>query len=654
MTYLSPIQQFQVFDKYARFIPEKNRRETYEEIVERVMTYLKELSGNKLREYDYRELEAAMLNMDVFPSMRLVAMAGPAAKRDNTSIYNCAYLPIDGWSSFVEMLLIAMAGTGIGFSVESKYVKKIPRLHRHRTKINLYKHLWFTNENHEHLLSKVQDYSWDFVIPDTTQGWAEALNLGLLAWSHRNTITFDFSRIRPAGTPLKTKGGVSSGPKPLAMALDLIRDYIWERKGKKLSPIEVFDIACILGDAVVSGGVRRTAMLTLFDFNDEEMRNAKRGDFPSWRYNANISANIPAKIDEQEYYDYVSVIFDNHNGEPGLASRAAIKKTIPARRDKGYDFGLNPCGEVQLRPRQFCNLSMAIARPNDTEHDLRKKVRLAAMVGTIQASATYFPYLPDIWQQNCSEEALLGVDLTAQLDNPIIRDALLSPTDDKAERLFTTLKEIVLTENKRVARILGINRAAAATCVKPSGNSSVLADSGSGLHPRFAKYYKRNVRVNKDSPIYKELINQGVQVVDYPTDTTPITVASFYQKSPDGALTKDDLTAIQQLEIWRRNKLYWTEHNPSVTIYYDDNEAEEIKVWLYEHRDIIGGLTFFPRSMLTNTGYLYTPMEEITEEEYNRHTGFSGFTLTGVTEFSDMTTSAQEVACSSGVCDIII
>jgi len=653
MTYLSPIQQFQVYDKYARYLPDKKRRETFPEIVERVMNYIRELSGNKLRTEDYIDMKNAMLNMDVLPSMRLVAMAGRAAERDNVSIYNCAYLPIDSWSSFVELLAIAMAGTGIGFSVEYKYTKQIPRLKRAQTEINLFDHLWFPNyESHQNMLSKADNYKWEFVIPDTTEGWIEALNLGLLAWSHRNKITFDYSRIRPAGTPLKTKGGVSSGYKPLKLALDMLMDFIWSRKGRKLSSIELFDMACILGDAVVSGGVRRTAMLALFDFNDTNMRNAKNGDFPSWRYNANISANIPPNISEEDYLDYVTHIFTNNNGEPGLASRYAMQQTVPARRNRNQDFGLNPCGEIQLLPRQFCNLSMAIARPNDTEHQLRRKVRIASMIGTIQASATYFPYLPDTWKINCQKEALLGVDLTGQLDCKLIIDALLSPTDDRAEQLFGALQAVVLTENKRVARILGISPAAAATCVKPSGNSSVLADSGSGLHPRFARYYKRNVRVNKDSPIYAELVAQGVPITEYQTDTLPITVATFVQASPKDAITRHDLTAIQQLTIWRRNKLYWTEHNPSVTIYYEPHEVEEIKEWLYAHRHIIGGLTFFPKAQLTNNEYLYAPMEEIDEATYYKLS--RSFSFDRPIELSDFTTSAQEVACSSGVCDLII
>jgi ribonucleoside-triphosphate reductase len=619
------IQKFQYYDKYARFNYDLGRRETWIETVDRAVGYLRELSEEKLPQVDYDRIRLAMLNMSASPSMRLLAMAGPAAKRQNVAIYNCSYLPIDSIDSLVEELIIAMAGCGVGFSVERKYVDLFPT---------------------------VADASMDtepfhFIIDDSTEGWAEAFRVGLTAWFNGNTVLFDYSQIREAGTPLKIKGGRASGPKPFEDLLNFTRKTILARQGKKLRPIDAHDIACKVGEAIVSGGVRRTALISLFDYDEKEMLECKNGENivgNEQRWMANNSAVWPEDITNEQITAQMQEMRDGMRGEPGIFSRSNANKLKPARRREAV-FGTNPCGEINLRPYEFCNLSIAIARAEDTEETLKEKVEIATIIGTIQSMGTNFPGLRDIWKQNCEEERLLGVDINGQMDCPVVRDAGVQ----------LRLKEHAIETNRRYANILGIPQSAAVTCVKPSGNSGILFNCASGLHGRWAPYYIRNVRVQAASPLRKIMQEQGVPMVPelgQTVENATTYVASFPLKSPEGAITKDDLSALEQCEYWLLSKQNWTEHNPSVTITYKPEEFNELLEWVLEHKEWIGGMSFLPSS---DAQYDLMPNISISQYEYEmRIVEFPqvDFSLLWVHEQEDFTTASQELACVSGACSI--
>ncbi len=459
------LQKFQFYDKYSRFNWELGRRETWVETVDRAVNFLKELSEFRLPRATYERIRKGILEMRVMPSMRLLAMAGPAARRNNISIYNCSYMPVDGIQSFVEAMIISMSGCGVGYSVEDEYVEKFPRIKRQKNEPPI-----------------------NFVIEDSTEGWGEALKVGMETWFSGRDIHFNYSLIREAGAVLRVKGGRASGPEPLKNMLEFVRSRILQRQGSFLRPIDAHDIMCSVGQAAVSGGVRRTAMIALFDYDDHEMRHCKDGDFwikNSQRWNANNSAVWPEReLTQSEVAKYVLDIVNSERGEPGIFNRHAALETKPERR-KPAKFGTNPCGEIVLRPFQFCNLSVAVARAEDTFEDLSEKVELATIIGTIQSMATYFPGLRPEWKKNCAEERLLGVDINGQLDCPLAQEADVQKM----------LQQMAVETNKNYAKVLGINQSAAVTCVKPSGNSSQLLNCSPGIHARWSDYYIRNVRV---------------------------------------------------------------------------------------------------------------------------------------------------------------
>ena len=474
------LQKFQFFDKYSRFNYELGRRETWVETIDRAVNYLKELSEYRLPAKTYQRIRKYMLEMKAMTSMRLLAMAGSAARRNNMCIYNCSYMPVDSIDSFVEALIISMCGCGVGYSVESQYIEKFPRIRRQ----NGVKPIHHT-------------------IDDSAEGWADALRVGLQTWFKGGDIIYDYSEIRPAGAPLRIKGGRASGPQPLRKMLDFTRQRILARQGSFLRSIDAHDIMCAVGNAAVSGGVRRTAMISLFDLDDQEMQMAKSGDFErnnSQRWNANNSAVWPDRpLSQAEIIRYMLDMIESGRGEPGIFARQATVNSIPERR-KPDVFGTNPCGEIVLRPFEFCNLTMAIARADDTYESLRDKVEIATIIGTIQSMATHFPGMRPQWRQNCEEERLLGVDITGQLDSKISQD----PDVQKM------LQQVAIETNRQTAKILRINPSASITCVKPSGNSSQLFDCSPGLHARWAPYYIRNVRVGTHTPIFKVLKDAGV------------------------------------------------------------------------------------------------------------------------------------------------
>ena len=619
------LQKFQFYDKYSRFNYELGRRETWIETVDRAVDYLRELSDYRLPQETYDRIREGILNMKVMPSMRLLAMAGPAARRNNIAIYNCSYMPVDSIDSFVEALIISMSGCGVGYSVERQYVEQFPRIARQKG-----------------------EAPQPYIVPDSSEGWAQALRTGLEAWFNGWDVTFDYSEVRPAGAPLRVKGGRASGPEPLRKMLDFARTRILSRQGGFLRPIDAHDIMCAVGDAAVSGGVRRTAMISLFDYDDNEMRHCKDGDFwrnNSQRWNANNSAVWPEReLSQTEITRFVLDMVESGRGEPGIFNRKAAVDSRPARRAPAV-FGTNPCGEIILRPYQFCNLTSAVARTDDDFESLREKVELATIIGTIQSMATYFPGLRDEWRKNCAEERLLGVDLNGQMDS------LLAQSPDVQERLRDTIVET----NAQYADILGINQSAACSCVKPSGNSSQLLNSSSGLHARWSPYYIRNVRVGTHSPILKVLSDAGAPVDPENGQTrenATTWVVHFPVKAPEGAITRNQRTALEQCEYWLQNKLHYTEHNPSVTITYHEDEVLDIIKWIWGHQDKIGGMAFLPAY---DAQYDQMPYVEITAEDFERlDAEFPDIDFSKVYRYEeeDLTTAAQEFACLAGGCDV--
>ena len=619
------LQKFQFYDKYSRFNYEKGRRETWVETVQRAVEYLRELSENSLSESDYLRLQQGILEMKVMPSMRLLAMAGDPARRSNIAIYNCSYLPVDSIDSFVEALIISMNGCGVGFSVERQYIEQMPRIKRQTgVKRPVY------------------------VVKDTSDGWADALRYGLETWFSGEDLEFDYSNIRPAGAPLKIKGGRASGPDPLRQMLLFAKDRILSRQGWFMTSLDAHDIMCSVGGAAVSGGVRRTAMISLFDYDDTEMRQCKDGDFwvkNSQRWNANNSAVWPDReLTQEEIAHFVLDMVGSGRGEPGVFNRRAAVRNRPDRR-VAQDFGTNPCGEIILRPYQFCNLSSAVARADDSFDDLKEKVELAAILGTIQSLATNFPGLRPIWKQNCDEERLLGVDLNGQMDSKLAQDP------DVQSRL----RYVAVETNRIYAKKLGIAQSAAITAVKPSGNSSQLLDSSSGIHSRWSPYYIRNVRVGAQTPVYRVMKDTGVPMDPengQNADNASTWVAHFPVQSPADASTRGDRSAVEQCEYWLQNKVHYTEHNPSVTITYKPDEVIDVIHWIWAHQDKIGGMAFLPN---TDALYEQMPYEEIDKTRYDELSSqFPHIDFARIYRYEekDLATAAQELACMAGNCDI--
>jgi ribonucleoside-diphosphate reductase alpha chain len=616
------LQEFQFYNKYSRFDWSKMRRETWTETIDRAVSFLRELSQNKLSGETYQRIRQFMLEMKAMPSMRLLAMAGKSARRDNVTIYNCSYLTIDSLSAFQEILRISMSGCGVGFSVESKYTSRLPNVERIRDNVSMYK------------------------VDDSSEGWYKALDYGIRTWFEGNDVMFDFSGLRPAGSILKIKGGRASGPYALKRCLDFCRQTIRNASGRKLSSIECHDICCAIGDCAVSGGVRRTAMISLFDWSDNEMRNAKTGNFPSIRWNANNSIVWPDNIKIEQFAQQFLDMHTSCNGEPGIFNRSAVWNTLPNTREIDKDFGINPCGEIILKPMQFCNLSMAIARKDDKLKDLIEKVEIATIIGTIQSMATDFHGLRPEWKKNCESERLIGVDITGQMDCKTIQN----------RNAMRCLQRVAFKTNEIYAKELGINKAASVTCAKPSGNSSVLFDCSPGIHTRWSDYYIRNVRISATSPLFKVL-----QKCDVPMnpengqtkENATTWVISFPYKSPQGSITRNDKTAIEQCEYWLLVKMNFTTHNPSCTITYKPHELLDLMQWVWEHKDVVSGLSFLPDS---DAQYEQMPYIEISKEEYERlNAEFPeiDFSLIERFEKEDQTTVAQEVACSANGCELI-
>jgi ribonucleoside-triphosphate reductase (thioredoxin) len=626
-----PLGEFVYYRTYSRWVKEEGRRETWIETVDRYMSFMKENLGKKLKEAEYKEVRETILKQESLPSMRLLQFAGTAARATHVCAYNCSYTAPESWQDIAEVMYISMCGTGAGWAVESENVGKLPQIKRQTGKM-LPTH----------------------VIDDSKEGWCDAFALGMKTWADGNDIKFDFSMLRPAGARLATMGGKSSGPDPLRDLLVFTRQKMLSRQGKRLRNIDAHDILCKVGMIVVSGGVRRSAMISLSDLDDEEIRDAKQGQF--WntdiqRTLANNSAVYLEKPTAEQFMDEWVALMKSGAGERGIFNRGGLHKTLPDRRIKLLDaqgwpqMGTNPCGEIILQPKQFCNLSEIVARAEDTEATLMRKMRVAAILGTYQATLTKFPYLSKKWKENCEKEALLGVSITGQWDCPAVRNP----------ETMKKLRNEAIRINKLYAKRFGINESSCITCVKPSGNGSQTVSCSSGMHPRHAPYYIRRVRISATDALFKMLQDQGVPFhpeVGQTMENATTYVIDFPVKTPNGKVFKNDLTAIEQLNYWKMVKENFTEHNPSTTISIGENEWIAVANWLYENWDIIGGLSFLPRD---NHVYQLAPYEEIDESHYTelmkrfKNVDFSKIVTY---EIQDETDVRKELACVSGVCEI--
>ena len=627
----NPLAEFIYYRTYSRWIPEEGRRETWIETVDRYMDFMRENLNSKLSESEYSEIREAILNQEAMPSMRLLQFAGRAARRTNVCAYNCSFVAPRCLQDFAEIMYISMCGTGVGWSVESENIQSLPQIKKQTGKI----------------LPK-------YVIPDSKEGWADAFAFGLKTWFSGADVTFDYSLIRPAGSLLKTMGGKSSGPEPLRSLLEFSRERILKRQGRRLSNLDAHDIICKIGECVVAGGVRRSAMISLSDLDDEAIRDSKKGQFyttDAQRMLANNSAVYYGKPTAMEFLDEWTALIKSGSGERGIFNRGGLAETLPKRRLDQWKngkfplWGTNPCGEIVLQSKQFCNLSEVIARAEETEETLLKKIRLATILGTYQATLTYFPYLSPEWKKNCEKERLLGVSITGQWDSEVVR----------LPNVLKKLKNLSIDINKKYAKRFGISPSTCITCVKPSGNLSQTVDSSSGMHPRHALYYIRRVRISATDALFKMLKDQGVpfypEVGQTMEDATTF-VLEFPVKAPEGAIFRDDLSALEQLAHWKVVKENYTEHNPSVTISVGENEWLAVGNWVYENWEIVGGLSFLPRE---NHVYHLAPYKAITRSKYEEmllKVKDLDFSKIVTYEKVDETEVKKELACVAGVCEV--
>lgn len=623
-------QAFIHTSRYARWLEEEKRREAWPETVER---YMRNIVDGKINASTATDIQEAILNLDIMPSMRALMTAGPALERDNTAGYNCSYLPVDDPKSFDEAMFILLCGTGVGFSVERQYISKLP---------DVPDNLFVSDDV--------------IVVHDSKEGWAKSLRK-LIAMLYAGEIPkWDVSKVRPAGAKLKTFGGRASGPAPLVELFQYTIEKFKGAKGRKLNSLECHDIMCKIGEVVVVGGVRRSAMISLSNLSDDRMRHAKSGQW--WEKNgqralANNSVAYTEKPDMETFMREWLSLVESKSGERGIFSRPASKKQSEknGRRDANYDFGTNPCSEIILRPYQFCNLTEVVVRATDTLEDLERKVKLATVLGTIQSTYTHFPYLRKIWQKNTEEERLLGVSLTGIMDNALLSGRNLERTG-LAETL-EHLKNVAVATNAEWAERLGIPASAAITCVKPSGTVSQLVDSASGIHARHSAYYIRTVRGDNKDPLTQFMIDQGIPAEPDVMKPDSTTVFSFPMKSPAGAITRNDMTALEQLELWLIYQRHWCEHKPSVTVTVRDNEWMKVGAWVYEHFDEVSGVSFLPHSDHT---YQQAPYQDCTEAEYLLAKGLMperiDWSKLSEYETEDTSKGSQTFACI-GSCEVV-
>ena len=621
-------QTFIATSRYARWLDDKKRRETWGETVGR---YIENVVLPVLPEDGIvDELEDAILSLGVMPSMRAMMTAGKALQRDNTCGYNCSYLPVDDPKSFDEAMFILLCGTGVGFSVERQYIAKLPDVPT-----------LFNSDT-------------TVVIKDSKEGWAKGLRQVLaLLWAGE-IPKLDVSSVRPAGAKLKTFGGRASGPAPLVDLFNFAVTTFRAAQDRKLSSVECHDLMCKIGEVVVVGGVRRSAMISLSNLSDDRMRHAKSGNwFESNGHRAlsNNSVAYTEKPDVETFMREWSALIESKSGERGVFNRQASKKQAAknGRRDPNYEFGTNPCSEIILRPYQFCNLTEVVVRASDTIETLERKVELATILGTIQSSYTKFPYLRKIWQTNTEEERLLGVSLTGIMDNK-----LLTAKNKGLDKTLEHLRVVAINTNSIWAKRLGIPVSAAITCVKPSGTVSQLVDSASGIHARHSDYYVRTVRGDNKDPLTQLMKDQGVPHEPAIGKEESTTVFSFPIAAPVGCVTRNDMTAIDQLETWLVYQRNWCEHKPSVTISVMDDEWFEVGAFVYKNFDEMSGVSFLPHS---DHVYQQAPYQECTEGEYKAMLAAMPAAIDWLKlseyELEDMTKSSQTFACSGEVCEVV-
>ena len=630
-------QQFIHLSRYSRFLWNEGRRETWSETVSRYFDFfdedLMDKHNFKLSSKDRNELEEAVLDLKVMPSMRCLMTAGPALKKENIAGYNCSYLAIDRVAAFDELLYILMNGTGVGFSVERQFVTKLP----------------IVAEN-------FNDTETTITVADSKIGWAKALK-ELFALLYQGQVPqWDMSKVRPAGAPLKTFGGRASGPGPLEDLFKFAVKIFRGAAGRKLSSLECHDLVCKIAEIVVVGGVRRSALISLSNLSDDRMRDAKAGQW--WEHNtqralSNNSACYTERPDIGIFMDEWKSLYDSKSGERGLFNRASAKKQVEktGRREVDHEFGTNPCSEIILRDREFCNLSEVVIRATDSVSTLKEKVRLATILGTFQSILTNFKYLSKKWNENCTEERLLGVSLTGIMDNDLTngRRGL-----EETAKVLEELKSVAVETNKEWAAKIGIPQSASVTCVKPSGTVSQLTDAASGIHARHNPYYIRTVRGDKKDPLAIMMADLGFPCEDDVMKPDHTLVFSFPMKSPEQAVFRTDMTAIEQLELWKVYQDAWCEHKPSVTISVKEEEWMEVGAWCYKYFDYMSGVSFLPFSDHT---YRQAPYQDCSEDEYTDLLGKMpqnvDWSLLSNYESTDLTLGAQEMACAAGGCEIV-
>ena len=619
-------QTFIATSRYARWLEDENRRETWPETVGRFIDNIVRPADIDSKTID--EIEDAILNLEVMPSMRALMTAGQAANRDNTCVYNCSYLPVDHPRAFDEAMFILLCGTGVGFSVERQAIQKLPQVPQD--------------------LEEVEDI---IVVQDSKEGWAKSLRKLISLLYVGDIPKWDLSKIRPAGARLKTFGGRASGPEPLNDLFNFVVGKFKGATGRKLNSVECHDIMCKIGEVVVVGGVRRSAMISLSNLSDDRMRHAKSGQWwenEGQRALATHSVAYTEKPDMETFMREWTALVESKSGERGIFSRDAADKHVGrnGRRETGREWGTNPCSEIILRPYQFCNLTEVVVRPTDTEKTLIRKVKLATILGTIQSTYTHMPYLRPVWKRNTEEERLLGVSLTGIMDNEI--------TNKPTAKILKKLRDTAVQTNNDFAQHLGISASAAITCVKPSGTVSQLVDSASGIHARHSSYYIRTVRGDNKDPLTQFMKDSGIPAEPCVMKPDSTTVFSFPVKSPNGAIPRTAMTAIEKLELWKIYALAWCEHKPSVTITVRDEEWLKVGAWVYDNFDICSGVSFLPHSDHTYAQAPYQDCDKAvyTEALQSMPKSIDWSKLSNY-EKEDNTAGTQTLACSGDSCEVV-
>jgi len=623
---MNTFQKFIAISRYSRWLPESNRRETWDETVDRWWAYFTSKAPQLNERPDIRD---AILNLEVLPSMRGLMTAGPALDRDHTALYNCSYLEITSYQSFAELMYILMCGTGVGYSVERRCVEQLPVVPK----------------------NIVKDFNTVFVVEDSREGWCNALKHLMSNLYDGLHPKWDTSLVRPSGSRLKTFGGRASGPAPLEEVMRFIVGVFYKAQGRRLTPLECHDICCKIAQSVIVGGVRRSAMISLSDLSDREMATCKSGawwETAGHRALANNSAIYNCKPPLGQFLEEWTSLYNSHSGERGICNREAMN-LIAAKSGRAVsNYGTNPCSEIILKPNEFCNLSTIVVKATDTVETLARKIEQATIIGTIQSMFTKFPYLNDEFRKNSEEERLLGVSMTGIFDNK-----LTSGQEGYAKLAYALekLRDIATITNLKWADKLGITPSKSITCIKPEGTTSCLADASSGLHPRYAEFYYRRVRIDKKDPLYNMMADSGIPVEDCVMNPASTAVFTFAQKAPQGSITQKELTAIEHLKLWKAYQDHYCNHKPSITVNYTDNEFIGVGQWVWDNFDSISGISFLPKS---DHVYAQAPFEEIDARTYNMHPKPDvDFNKLSDYEKEDTTKSSHTMACTANGCELV-